>query len=329
MSVTNRILCDSSDCFDLYLAIQKGKITFSTDRHIVLLDYDVDNMGISSIVEASIDPVNPGAHGTLHYNTGNGKIYFSNGDEFVHIGTVLERDGINVISKGIKVAPDSAVDGDQYLISSRPDTAWRQHKNQIAKFDGLSWEFTVPEVGEICGVENEFIDYRYDGYAWSPQIKTPWIVATPQEDYNIEDNGEVITVLFGNEPGVVSSSSSGTPGVAFFVSRSDHSHDLGNHPHADNTSGGRISHAALLSIEPNSHHNQIHSGLDHTGIIGTWAQINFTGSSIGDIANRSHALLTEVGLNSHSQIDSFITNHDHDGINSKEVKIIDGGDFNN
>jgi len=39
----------------------------------------------------------------------------------------------------------------------------------------------------------------------------------------------------------------------------------------------------------------------------TWAQINKTTSSIADITTRSHTLLTDIGTNTHSQIDNFIS----------------------
>jgi hypothetical protein len=327
MSITNRVQCYSYETIDLYSAIIKGKLTFSTDRHLVLLDYDVDNLGISLITEASLDPSVPPAHGILHYNTNNGKVYFCNGDEFVHVGTVLERDGVNVISKGMKAAPETAIEGDQYLISGSPEVAWKQYKNQIARFTGSSWEFSVPEVDQIVGVEDEFVDYKFNGYSWIKQVDTLWVKATPPEGYILEDEGKIVPIVFGESPGVVSSSSSGVSGVAILVSRSDHGHNLGTHLHSDNTNGGQISHSLLLDIGANDHHTQVHSGLDHTGIIGTWAQLNFAASSIGDIANRSHTLLTDIGINTHDQIDAYLANHDHDGENSKMVATIDGGDF--
>ena len=327
MSITNRVQCYAFEGFDLYAAINLGKITFSTDRHLVFLDYDVDTMGVSSIVEASLDPTGDPSHGILHYNTNNGKIYFADGDEFHHIGTVLGRDGVNVISRGLISAPDSSTGGDQFIVSGTPDTLWSQHKHHIAYYTGSSWEFSVPEVDQVCGVENEFCDYKFNGYAWVKQYDSEWVSAIAPEGYILVDDGEPIPVEFGQDPGVVSSTLSGTPGVAILVSRSDHSHDLGPHSHSGSTNGGVISHSALSSIGANDHHYQVHSGLDHTGIIGTWAQINLAGSSLADIQSRSHSLLTDIGLNTHSQIDYYLSNHDHNGTNSKEVSAVDGGFF--
>jgi hypothetical protein len=94
--------------------------------------------------------------------------------------------------------------------------------------------------------------------------------------------------------------------VGIAVSRSDHGHDLGSHLHDSDKSGGRIDHDSLLMVGANDHHTQVHSGSDHTGIIGTWPQVDFTGSSLADIEDKSHASLTEKGVNTHSQIDAFM-----------------------
>lgn len=327
MSITNRIQCYAYEGFDIYRAINLGKITFSVDRHLVVLDYDVDTMGISAMVEATTDPSGVLAHGILYYNTENGKIYFCDGDEYHYIALSLGREGINVIRRNIKGPLDSASEGDQFLVSGSPNAAWRSHKNSIALYTGNSWEFIVPEVGQVVGVEEEFIDYIFNGYAWERNIETKWVEAIPPEGYDLEDDGQSIPVIFGSEPGVVSSSTSGVPGVAIMVARSDHGHDLGPHPHTDNTNGGTIAHSALTGIGQNDHHNRVHSGLDHTGTIGTWAQIDLTNSSLANIANRSHTLLTDIGLNTHSQIDSYMQAHNHDGVNSVEIPKIDAGSF--
>lgn len=327
MSVTTKIQCDSSDAFDLYGAVSCGKITLSIDRHLVLLDYDVDNLGISAIIENSIDPTGSGSHGDLYYNSTNGKIYFSDGNQYILVGTILPREGVNVISRNMTDPPLTANEGDQYLVSNLPTGAWAPYKNQIAYYTGNSWEFTVPEPNQIIGVENEYCDYQFSGTSWTKLTSTYWVEAV-STDPQLVVNGSPFTVSFGDvAPGIVSSSTSGSPGVALLVSRADHDHSLGPHSHADNTAGGQIAHAVLTAIGPNDHHNQVHSGLDHTGIIGVWAQINFANSSLADIVNRSHTLLQDVGQNTHIQIDAYMVTHDHDGQNSQEVAFIDGGSF--
>ena len=75
-----------------------------------------------------------------------------------------------------------------------------------------------------------------------------------------------LSISYGGEPGTVSSSSSGSAGTATTVSRSDHSHDLGQHAHSDSASGGTIAHSALTGQTADDHHNQVHTitGSDHT-----------------------------------------------------------------
>jgi hypothetical protein len=49
-----------------------------------------------------------------------------------------------------------------------------------------------------------------------------------------------------------------------------------------------------------------HGSGSHTGVIGTWAQIDKTVSDLGDLTTKSHTSLTDIGNNSHAAIDSFI-----------------------
>ncbi len=50
----------------------------------------------------------------------------------------------------------------------------------------------------------------------------------------------------------------------------------------------------------------IHGSGYHTGIIGTWAQIDKTVSNLGDLTTKSHTSLTDIGTKPHSEIDGFI-----------------------
>ncbi|RJR38676.1 MAG: hypothetical protein C4567_12405 [Deltaproteobacteria bacterium] len=44
----------------------------------------------------------------------------------------------------------------------------------------------------------------------------------------------------------------------------------------------------------------------HTGVIGTWAQIDKTISNLGDLTTKSHTSLTDIGTNSHAAIDTHL-----------------------
>jgi hypothetical protein len=41
----------------------------------------------------------------------------------------------------------------------------------------------------------------------------------------------------------------------------------------------------------------------------SWASVNKTGSNLSDLANRSHTSLTDIGSNTHAQIDAFMAAH--------------------
>ena len=75
----------------------------------------------------------------------------------------------------------------------------------------------------------------------------------------------------------------------------------------------------LDSIESGAQVNDVNTVFGRTGTVTsqsndyTWAQIDKTTSDIADISNKSHTSLTDVGTNSHAQIDSHIadTNNPH------------------
>jgi len=58
-------------------------------------------------------------------------------------------------------------------------------------------------------------------------------------------SGIQAAVVYGGEPGAVSSSTSGASGSANTASRSDHSHDLGSHAHTTTSNGGILSSSSI------------------------------------------------------------------------------------
>lgn len=50
---------------------------------------------------------------------------------------------------------------------------------------------------------------------------------------------------------------------------------------------------------------EVYKRLEQAGLL-DWDALNFSGSSLSDIANRSHTLLTDIGTNTHANIDSHI-----------------------
>jgi hypothetical protein len=82
------------------------------------------------------------------------------------------------------------------------------------------------------------------------QIDSSFITWTPLGTHTHADDtsgGYIeMTPDFGEEPGAVSSSTSGQAGTATTVSRSDHNHDLGAHTHTNEASGGVIVAASTI-----------------------------------------------------------------------------------
>lgn len=66
---------------------------------------------------------------------------------------------------------------------------------------------------------------------------------------------------------------------------------------------------SLHILDTNAHHAKQHSydsTADHSGTL-SWSNINKTGSSIADLASHSHAALTDIGTNTHADIDNHIS----------------------
>jgi uncharacterized protein YukE len=183
------------------------------------------------------------------------------------------------------------------------------------------------------------------------------------------DNTFDFAVTYGTEPGAVSSSTSGGAGSADSASRSDHNHDLsitadyvtltmqahgaqgdiliysgvtgeptllnaGTSGQALITGGagadpawGALAEAKVTFANTGGHS---HTGSGATGTAILWSSIDKTTSSIADITTKSHTALSDIGSNTHAQIDTFIgttvpayfntsTGHDHDASDSKAV----------
>jgi len=74
----------------------------------------------------------------------------------------------SVLNKDLTAPPENPNEGDRYLLYNEPDvgTAWEGHKNEIAEWNGTTWEFTVPNKGFTCEVEDEAKYYTFNGTDW-------------------------------------------------------------------------------------------------------------------------------------------------------------------
>lgn len=83
----------------------------------------------------------------------------------------------------------------------------------------------------------------------------------------------------------------------------------------------------------NAHHNRLHdldSTSDHSGTL-SWSKVSKTGSSLGDLATRTHSLLTGVGANDHHNQSHVLAttsalgaDHTVSGLTARQVLIATG-----
>jgi hypothetical protein len=56
--------------------------------------------------------------------------------------------------------------GDRYIVGTGAIGVWAGHDDEIAEWNGSSWDFTIPLEGYACWVEDENRLYVYNGSAW-------------------------------------------------------------------------------------------------------------------------------------------------------------------
>lgn len=73
-----------------------------------------------------------------------------------------------VLDKGLTTPPESGLaTGDRYLvISGDSATDWSGHDNEIAEYNGVTWDFTSPLEGMVVLVRDEIDIYAYNGSNW-------------------------------------------------------------------------------------------------------------------------------------------------------------------
>ncbi len=74
-----------------------------------------------------------------------------------------------VIDKDVDTPPGSPSTGDRYIVSASPAApsgAWVGHDNDIAEWNGTSWDFTAETEGFACWVDDEDSQYVFNGTSW-------------------------------------------------------------------------------------------------------------------------------------------------------------------
>ena len=71
-----------------------------------------------------------------------------------------------VLDKSLSTPPSSPTTGDRYIINPTGTGAWASHDNQIAEWNGSSWDFTTLVSGQTVYVTDEGVYYRWNGTEW-------------------------------------------------------------------------------------------------------------------------------------------------------------------
>jgi len=140
-------------------------ITFSKleidDEEIAADDYDV-NLDL----------------GEVYYSSGftegyqNIKVTYTCG--YVALDTILDKD--------LSTPPSSPSTNDCYIVKAPGAGDWLNHDNEIAKFDGSAWVFTVPYRDMEVYVSDDAKVYKWDGSAW--------VIVTERDHYPPQDDLE-------------------------------------------------------------------------------------------------------------------------------------------
>jgi len=72
----------------------------------------------------------------------------------------------SVKSKSLSSPPASPSTGDRYIVATGGSGDWNGHDNDIAEWNGSSWDFTTPTEGTACWVEDDDINYVWNGTSW-------------------------------------------------------------------------------------------------------------------------------------------------------------------
>jgi len=72
-----------------------------------------------------------------------------------------------VKDKDLATPPGSPADGDAYIVASTPTGAWTGQTGKIAFYLSTAWAFVTPIEGTLAYLQDENLEYRYDGAAWA------------------------------------------------------------------------------------------------------------------------------------------------------------------
>ncbi len=71
-----------------------------------------------------------------------------------------------VLDKDLATPPGSPASGARYIVAASPTGAWSGHTDDIAIWSGSAWSFVTPTAGYTVHLDDEGVDYSYNGSAW-------------------------------------------------------------------------------------------------------------------------------------------------------------------
>lgn len=129
-----------------------------------------------------------------------------------------------VLDKDLTAPPGGPSTGDRYIVASVATGAWAGQEDDIAEWNGTSWDFITPSEGFIVYIDDENSAYTFDGAAWVMGIPgagggvsledegTP-VTGTPHTTLNFTGAGVTVTDAGSGEATVTIPGGGGTQTV--------------------------------------------------------------------------------------------------------------------
>ena len=98
-----------------------------------------------------------------------------------------------VKDKDLTAPPGSPANGDGYIVAAGATGAWAGQSGKVATWYDTGWYFFAPKAGWSFYVQDETVDYVYDGAAWVP--KTPGTLSISDVGFTLTDNADATKQL--------------------------------------------------------------------------------------------------------------------------------------
>lgn len=109
----------------------------------------------------------------------------------------------SVKDKDLLIPPSDAAIGDRYIIAAGAASGvWEDKNDQIAEWDGVTWQLYVPTVGWTCYVDDEQKMYSFNGTTW---VRTGGALQTINAGNGLVGGGQSdsVTLDIGQGDGVI------------------------------------------------------------------------------------------------------------------------------